>query len=79
MRVEPSHCVLFMCACICSYVFAGAHGGQKGTSDPLDLELEAFVSCLISVLGSELGPFGTAVSALNHRTIFLDLVILILK
>lgn len=41
----------------CPYVYhmgAGALGGHKGESDPLELELQAVVSCLMWVLRTEL-------------------------
>ena len=38
----------------CVHVKAGARGGQKRASDPLDLRYRAFVACLAWVLGTEL-------------------------
>jgi hypothetical protein len=43
----------FMCMCVPDYMcvhhmHAGAHGGQKRTSDPLELELLVFVSYHVS-------------------------------
>lgn len=46
--------------------------------EALELELEAFLSCLIWILGSELRSSDIAVSALSHGTIVLALVTLIL-
>lgn len=37
------------------HVCVGASGGQRRTSDPLELELSVIVSCLAWVLGNELG------------------------
>lgn len=42
-----------VCRCVC--VGAGAHGGQQGATDPLELELQVFMSCLMWVIGTELG------------------------
>lgn len=36
-------------------IYAGAFRGQKGASFPLELEVQAAVSCLTVVLGSECG------------------------
>jgi hypothetical protein len=51
---------------------SGALGGQKRASDPLELELQAVVSCLVWVMGSELRPSGRAVSDLNHWVVTPD-------
>lgn len=38
------------------YMCAGKIGGEKRTSDPRGLRLQAVVRCLMSVLGTELNP-----------------------
>lgn len=48
---------------------AGARGGQKRASDPLEVELKAVVSCLMGELGTKPVPPGRDTSALNHRPI----------
>lgn len=46
---------------------AGAHGGQKGPLDPLELELQVSVSLSMCVLGTEPRPSARVVSAfLKH-------------
>lgn len=44
---------------------AGAHGGQKKAADPLELEFQAVVSCLIRGIGTESGSSARAVCALE--------------
>lgn len=39
--------------CISMYMSAGVHGGQKGQSDPLKLELQVLVSHLPWAPGSQ--------------------------
>ena len=50
----------------------------RGVSDPLELELQTAVSCLIWVLGIELMSCARTISALNHRAISPALNILVL-
>lgn len=45
------------------YVCTGAHKGQKRLSDPLELQLEKVVHCLMWVLGNKTSL--RAASALN--------------
>lgn len=44
---KPLFFYLQLCVSLCLYVHlcAGSHGNRKRTSDPLDLELQADVSC----------------------------------
>ena len=48
-----------MCWLVCGFVSVsvGAHGSQKKVSDPLELELQVVVSCLIWVLEIKVGSF----------------------
>lgn len=49
------------------YIFVnGTFGGQKRTSDSMDLELQAVLSCRTQVLGTEPGTAGRAASALSY-------------
>lgn len=57
----------------CPYVYhmgAGALGGHKGESESLELEIQAVVSCLMWVLGTELWlrsyEWDPAVHVLSH-------------
>lgn len=43
-----------------------AQGGQKNVLDPLELELQATVSCSMWLLGTELGSSQRAVNVLRH-------------
>lgn len=54
--------------CVYCHMDVGAHGGQMGTLDPLELELKAAVSCLMWtwVLESKLRSSGRAASAFDH-------------
>lgn len=45
-----------MLVCVCIYMCESTHIGQKSVLEPLELDLEAVVSCLIWVLGPELCP-----------------------
>lgn len=50
---------LCVSACVCvhdvyTYICAHANGGQKRTSDPLELEVQVGMSHPVSVLGPEL-------------------------
>lgn len=47
----------YICACahMCALTCARARGGQKNVLDPLELELQATVSCPMWLLGTELG------------------------
>jgi hypothetical protein len=42
------------------------HRGQKRASDPLELELQALVSCSTQVLGTELRSSARTARTLNH-------------
>ena len=50
-----------VCVCVCAracvrvHVSAAVHRGQKGASNPLELEFQAIVSYLMWVLGIRLG------------------------
>lgn len=60
-----------MCVPACLYVYhmyAGARGGQKGALDPLGLQLQMLVSCLMWVWKGmeEAGSSARAARALNH-------------
>lgn len=61
---------MYVCLCVCVYVQGskGACRGQKRALDPLELELQVTVGCLMWVLGTELCFFffARAASALNH-------------
>lgn len=50
----------FVCLPVC------IHGCQERVSDPLMVELQTVVNCLISVLGTKLGSSIIAAGALNH-------------
>ena len=39
---------MFLCVYIC-IMYVGAQGGQNNMSDPMELELQPFVSCLMDV------------------------------
>ena len=54
------------------YVYMHAHRGQKKTMpDPQELEWQVILSGPVWLLGTELGSFGKAESALNHRALAL--------
>lgn len=53
-----------VCQSVCR-VHAGTHSGQKRASDLLKLELQAFVSCLAWMLGTEIGFSETAAGILK--------------
>lgn len=58
--------ILYVCVCICGrHVCIHANGGQKRGVDPLELDLQAVLSHLMHVLGTELGSSG-AWSSLFH-------------
>lgn len=67
---------LHVCVCVCAsvclclfvYMFVSldAHRGQKEMSDPLELVLQAFVSCLARVLESELQLSDSVLNALDR-------------
>lgn len=52
-----------VCSCIYTHMCAGTHRGEKAT-DPLKLELQLVVSCLIWVRHVE--PGSSERAALNH-------------
>lgn len=56
-----------MCVCVwlCTHVRAGTHRDQKTGSDLLELELQAIVTCLTWVLGTEVRSSPRAVRAPN--------------
>lgn len=58
----------YVCACLSvHHMYAGARGGQKGALDPLGLQLQMLVSCLMWVKGMEEAESSTrAARALNH-------------
>lgn len=59
--------LFYLCVCMCLCMCAmGTYGGWKVASDPLELELQVFVSHLIRAVGSELWTSDRAISALNH-------------
>lgn len=47
----------------------GIRGVQEKATDTLELELQAVVSCLMWVLGTEPGSFGRAANTLSHWAI----------
>jgi hypothetical protein len=47
------------------YARVGTTGGKKRASDPRGLGLQAVMSCLMYVLGTELMSFARAASTLN--------------
>lgn len=55
----------YACMCLCSYVHmsTGTWWGQKRVVDPRELRLEAIVSQLARMLGTELGSSARAVQA----------------
>lgn len=53
-----------MYAHVC-HMCVGAHRGQKGVSDPLELKLQVVESHSACVVGTEFGSSVRAVSALN--------------
>lgn len=59
-----------LCVCVsldlCVYMSAVPCGGQKEESDPLELELQAVLSCPVWVLGTELGS--SAISPVPKRS-----------
>ena len=54
--------------CVCAYMLLRtvAHRDQKRASELLELVLQVVVSCLMSVLGTKLGPSSRAIYALNQ-------------
>lgn len=58
-------CLVCLHRCLCIRCTCGIHRGQKGASDPLELELEMFVSHH-TVQGIQPGSPERAASALNH-------------
>lgn len=58
----------YLCICECRCL-----RGQKRACDPLELELQAIVSCLTWVLGTELRPSARALCILHCGAISLDL------
>ena len=69
--------ISFLFRCVCAligldvhHIYAVKHRGQKRTSDPLELELQAVVRLLILMLGIELS--GKVVSTLNYCAISPD-------
>lgn len=59
-------CSVFVLICS-DYIFvSGAFGGQKRTSDSMDLELQAVLSCRTQVLGTEPGTTGRPEGALSY-------------
>lgn len=68
------HDFLFYVLSVCVYVNheqIGARGSQDGMSEPLEVELPAFVSHLIWVLGTKPGSSARASNAPNQWAIFL--------
>lgn len=57
-----------LCVCVgCVYICeCSAHGEQKRTFDPVELELQVVVSHPMWVLGTRLGSSSRAVCALKH-------------
>ena len=47
-------CMVYMCI----HKSAGASGAQRRNLNPLNVELQVVVSCLMWVLGTELGSLG---------------------
>jgi hypothetical protein len=63
-----------MCVCTCMCMLAHecrTCGGERKVLDPMELELEVVVSCLMSVLGIESRSSGKAACALNWGVISL--------
>lgn len=58
----------FACVYICVLCVCSAHGGRKRVSEPLELELQVFVSCPEGA-GIELGSFGESVSSSQQPTL----------
>lgn len=57
------------CTCMFKYMLLYIHRGQKSSWDPLDIELQEFLSdiCLLtSCLDSNSGPHGCPTGTLNH-------------
>lgn len=52
-------------ACVYVHMHAGAFRGQKRESNPLELELQATVSCWMRVLGTILGSSARSANTLN--------------
>jgi hypothetical protein len=59
-------CILTMCL----YIQEQACLRKPGVLNPCELELYVVVTCLMEVLGFKLGSSARAVTALNHRAIF---------
>lgn len=57
---------LYVSVCRHVHMRTGACGGQKRTSETLEVKLEAIVSCLTCVLESELRSSARAASFLTH-------------
>lgn len=55
---------VFVCVC---YMGAGACGGRKRMLYCLELESQVVVSCQMWVMGTDLEPFGRAVSAFSYQ------------
>lgn len=54
---EKYFIITYLCVC---------RGGSKGSSDPLELELQTVESCLLLVLGLKLRDSAEAIHSLNH-------------
>lgn len=57
--------LIYMCVPACQYVSHVPCGGQTGAPEPLGLELQVVVSCLVRVLGTEPRPSTRASRALH--------------
>lgn len=55
---------VYMCMCGFVYIHAGVPRGQTRAQDPLELESEEAVSCLMWVLGTKLGFSARTMQAL---------------
>lgn len=60
---------IFMYVCVCVNMCMGAKGVQKRVMDPLELEVQALMSCPTWVLGIELWFSVRAASTLYHCAI----------
>ena len=56
-----------LCVCVCVCGGGAVHRSQRASLDPLEMELQAYVSFSMWVLGSELWFLDKAVSALNSE------------
>jgi hypothetical protein len=45
-----------VCVCACVHVYVGAHGSQREVSDPIELKLQAVISCLKWMLKNHSDP-----------------------